>query len=182
MPKDWLRKVRDWFPKKKTELSKKEIEKILPHRGDKLLLDRVVISPKILQGELQVREELCLGHAVAGGELLFRGVDVAEMAAQLAGFVWGHQHEDYRGMIGLLKGVDGLKIRKPVFVGSMLVVEIDLRKIRQRIFGGPEVSTMRVVLQVKDILARVEKEQKARIGSLGIVMISLSSFLKSFSA
>ncbi len=170
------RKIRDWFPKREITVNREEIKEILPHRGNKFLLDRAVISPKVFRGELLIRDELCVGHEIASGRPVFRGVDIPEMAAQLVGFVWGHQHPSYRDMIGMLNGIDRVKIRKPIFPGDILVVEIDPAKVRQKIFGGPETETMRVVLIAREISARVKKEKKASVGSLKIVIISPESF------
>ncbi len=171
--------IRSWFPKKEIFIGSEDIEKILPHRGSKLLLDRVVISPKVFRGELRVRDEHCIGHEVAPGTPLFRGVDISEMAAQLAGFVWGYQHHDYREMMGMLNGIDKVKVRKPVFVGETLIIEIDPSRLRQRILGGPEKETLRIILIARDISVRVKKEKKGSIGSLKIVILSPQSFLNS---
>ncbi len=171
--------VRSWLPRKKTVLGPEDIEAILPHRGSKLLMDEVTVSSEVLCGKLLIRDEHCIGHEVADGKPLFRGVDIPEMAAQLAGFVWGYQHPDYRDMMGMLNGIDRVKVRKPVFVGETLIIEIDPKKVRQRILGGPEKETLRIILIAKDVSARVRKERKASIGSLKIVILSPQSFLKS---
>lgn len=157
---------------KKVAVSREDIMLILPHRGRMLLLDRVIIAPQVATGEFLVTEEVCKGHAVAGERLIFRGVDIVEMAAQLLGVTWGIQHPDFINRAGILRETGKAKFFGGlVFVGDLLIIEIKRRNIRERILGGPELESMSVVLVAKDFSARVKKEKKAVIETIKLAVV-----------
>ncbi len=81
-----------FLKKEKRIIETEQIRSILPHRGGKLFLDKVTITAKKITGEYLVTEEACRGHKI-GGQLMFKGVDYPEMAAQLLG-VWLSQQAD----------------------------------------------------------------------------------------
>lgn len=156
---------------KKVTLRKEEIMSILPHRGRMLLLDEVEVTSQKATGTLLVTEDFCKGHAVTGERLVFRGVDMEEMAAQLLGVVWGVQHPKFTKRAGLLRGIGRSKFfGGPVFVGDTLIVEIERRNIRDRVVGGPEPERMSVTVVAKDFLVRVKKENKATIEHIKLVI------------
>jgi len=61
-------------------IGKKDILSILPHRDRMLLLDEVTITDERVIGRFEVTEDVCQGHEF-DGRLIFRGVDIVEMAA-----------------------------------------------------------------------------------------------------
>ena len=163
---EWIRRG------KKVTVEKEDIMEILPHRDRMLLLDRVIITPQTIAGEFLVTEDVCRGHAVVGDKLLFRGVDIEEMSAQLLGASWGIQHPDFTNMVGLLREIGRSKFYGPIFVDDLLIVEIKRGNIKERILGGPEPDFMSIALTAKEFLARVKKEKKAVIESVKLVISS----------
>jgi len=156
---------------KKVSVGKEEIMSILPHRGRMLLLDRVVITSQTAIGEFLVTEEVCKGHAVTGGELIFRGVDIEEMSAQLLGVLWGVQHPDFTNKTGLLREIGRSKFfGGPVFVGDLLIVEIGRGNIKERILGGPEPDRISIALVAKEFSARVRKDKRATVEFIKLII------------
>ena len=172
MPEGRIRRtIRVLLPKKKVTIGKNEIMTILPHRGTMLLLDEAVISREVIRGQLLIGDEFCIGHAVFDGRLVFRGVDVPEMAAQLLGVSWAHQHPEFQNRIGFLGEIKGAKFHEPIIPGELLIVEMDPAKIRQKVLGGPELEKMLITVAARDILVRVKKERKATIASVKLAII-----------
>jgi len=84
-----MRKILDGIRKllvgqKQIVIEKEAIQNILPHRGDKLLLDKVTIDEHKITGEFLVTEAVCAGHVIAGIPVM-KGSDFCDMAAQLLG-------------------------------------------------------------------------------------------------
>jgi len=172
MPEGWIRKtIKVLLPEKKVTIGRDEIMTILPHRGTMLLLDEAVISREVIRGQLLIGDEFCIGHAVFDGRLVFRGVDVPEMAAQLLGVSWAHQHPEFQNRIGFLREVKGAKFHGPITPGELLIIEMDPAKIRQKVLGGPEPDKMLITVAARDISAKVKKEKKATIASVKLAII-----------
>ena len=153
-------------------VEKEEIMTFLPHRGRMLLLDRVIITDSKATGEFLITEEVCEGHAVVEEKSVFRGVDILEISAQLLGVVWGIRHPSFKTKKrGLLRGFGNSKFYNLVCAGDLLKVEMDPRKIRDRILGGPEEDKLIINLMGKDFLAMVEKDKKATIESVRLAII-----------
>jgi len=113
-----------FLKKEERIIEKEQIMSILPHRGGKLFLDKVTITPKEIIGEWSVTREACEGHEI-GGQLMFKGVDCPEMAAQLLG-VWLSQQADlYPNLGGTLAF-----FRKASFKCMGLAVPGDLLKVK----------------------------------------------------
>lgn len=152
-------------------VGKEQIEGMLPHRGKMLLLSEVAITSEEVKGKFAVTQEVCEGHAVLGDRLVFRGVDVIEMAAQTVGVSWGIQHPDFLGKSGMLRRVDGVKFSKPIFVGDSVEVAISAQKIRDRVLGGPEAEKIMIKVIARDIEVFVGKERKATVGEIELAFI-----------
>lgn len=108
-----------------TLMSKKQVEAILPHRGDKLFLDEVTITEDLLIGRFLVTEAVCAGHGVLeNGQTVFKGSDYCDMAAQLLGI--------YVSQVGSLptkKGCvvvryDGVELLRMTRPGELLTMEV----------------------------------------------------------
>jgi 3-hydroxymyristoyl/3-hydroxydecanoyl-(acyl carrier protein) dehydratase len=150
---------------------KEEIAKILPHRGRMLLLDKLTIAGGRVTGEFTVTEDVCEGHAVLGNSMVFRGVDILEMTAQILGVYWGIQHPEFVDKKGMLRGFGGSKFHKPVFIGDQLRVEVLSSKIIDRILGGPEKEKMIIRVTGQDFTARVGRERRATIKAVELALI-----------
>jgi len=161
---------------KKVTVGKEDIMLILPHRDRMLLLDRVTVTSQTATGEFLVTEDVCKGHAVAGGKLIFRCVDIGEMAAQLLGVTWGVQHPDFTSKVGFLIGIGRSKFfGDPVFVGDLLSIKIERKNIKERILDGPEPDRMSIVLVAKGFSAKVRKKEIATVEFIKLVIKSLKA-------
>lgn len=78
-------------------ISSEQIKSILPHKGHFRLLDEVLITPQKMIGKVRITEDMCLGHAVFNGKMVFKGSDFLDMAAQLLG-VWVAQWPQLRSL------------------------------------------------------------------------------------
>jgi len=151
---------------------KDKIMEILPHRGRMLLLDEVVFTGQDeIRGRFAVTHEVCDGHPVLGDKLVFRGVDIIEMAAQTVGVSWGVQHPDFLDMRGMFRAVSGVKFSKPVFVGDLLEVVVDPVKTRDAVRGGPEKERTMIKVSSRELAAFVGKERKTTIEEIELTFI-----------
>lgn len=144
-------------------IEKEGIKSILPHRGTKLLLDQVLITAEEIIGKFRVTKEVCEGHAVFNGELVLRGSDLLDMAAQLLG-VWLAQSPDFEGKRTVIRGYKGAKFRKPIFPGELLVLEMNTEDTLARVLKERKI----IIAIGKRFLAKVEDEIKAEIYSVEI--------------
>ena len=150
-----------FLKREKRIIEKEEIMSILPHRKGKLFLDRVTITPKKIIGEFLVTPEACEGHEI-GGQLLFRGVDYPEMAAQLLG-IWlaqqAAQHPNLNGKLAYLRKAS-FKCIGPSIPGDLLKVEIAVaeRMEEEEGEGNPRIETV----------AREDRPARARQQVIGL--------------
>lgn len=157
-------------------IEKEKIMSILPQRGDKLLLDKVTITADKIIGEFLITEEVCQGHEF-GGKLVFRGVDIIEMAAQLLG-IWAGQYSEFKGKIAYFKNIVGeVKFIGAVFPSDLLVMELPVEKEvgseeeespRVEAFGRPGRLTQRIIGE--NFVASVKGQKKAIISSIGLAV------------
>lgn len=157
-------------------IEKEKIMSILPHRGDKLLLDKVIITTNKIIGEFKVTEEVCKGHEFEG-KLVFRGVDIIEMAAQLLG-IWAGQYSEFKGKIAYFKNIVGeVKFIGAVFPPDLLVMELPVEKEvgteeegnpRVEVFGRPGRLTQRIIGE--NFVATVNGQRKAIISNIGLAV------------
>ena len=113
-----------------------QIDEILPHRFPFALVDKVVEfeSGKRAVGFKAVtkNEEFFQGHFP--GQPVMPGVLQVEALAQLAGVCCLKSDGVKEGSIFLFAGVDGVKWKKPVTPGDMLVMEVEITKFNAK-FG-----------------------------------------------
>lgn len=147
-------------------LRKEEIMTILPHRERMLLLDEVIITDQVISGQFAVTEEVCEGHQF-NGQLVFRGVDTIEMAAQLLG-VWAAQHPDYAGKLAYFRQQGGAKFSDTVLPFQILIIEAKMNNLRIEISGRPGRQITKIIGE--GFSARVGKQPKARISSVELVV------------
>lgn len=177
--------VTSFFTGEKIVISKERIIEILPHRGRMLLLDQVVITDKHVLGEFKVTEVVCEGHQF-NGQLIFRGVDIVEMAAQTLG-IWLAQHSESKGKIAYFRSVSA-KFSGMVIPSDALVIEIPVKgsladiddnsseesleeaNPRIEISGGPGRMIEKAVAE--NVVARVKGDKKASIASIELSIIT----------
>ncbi len=125
-----------------------KIREIIPHRYPFLLVDRVTFLDPGIKGigykNLTSNEPFFQGHFP--GNPIMPGVLIVEALAQL-GCLTMLCKEEYKGMIGLFAGIDGVRFKKPVVPGDKLVLQVELLKIK-----GP-IGKFKATATVDDILA-----------------------------
>jgi len=171
----------NFLKKDKIVLEKKEIEKILPHRGKMLLLDKVEITKKEITGEFLITIEVCEGHAINGKEV-FRGVDYLEMAAQLLGIWLSQQIAEENKMASLRKS--SFKCFSFSQPGDLLKIKMPIKQdLEDKDKITPRLETLstnrnpdRIIQQAiaLDVSVSVGKDKKAEIN-----FVELSVFNKS---
>ncbi len=160
-----FRGVAGFLKKEKRIIERGQIESILFHRGRMLLLDLVIITAKKITGEFQVTEEVCEGHAVWDGELLMKGSDFLDMAAQLLG-IWAAQHPDFEGRKTIIREYGGSKFRNPTRPGELLIMELDTENASAEVLRNGKL----IIVKGSNFSARVGEERKADVYSVEIVI------------
>ncbi|KAL7526927.1 hypothetical protein ACHAWF_001970 [Thalassiosira exigua] len=113
----------------KTVFTLEDIAKILPHRYLFLLVDKVV---KYVAGKHAVGiKSVTFNEPHFTGRFpnlpIMPGVLQVEALAQLAGIVCLHMEGVKSGAVFFFAGVDGVKWKKPVVPGDLLVMEVEIK-------------------------------------------------------
>jgi UDP-3-O-[3-hydroxymyristoyl] N-acetylglucosamine deacetylase/3-hydroxyacyl-[acyl-carrier-protein] dehydratase len=111
-------------------LDSMQVMKILPHRYPFLMVDRVtkIDGNKIIGiKNLTLNEPFFQGHFP--GHPIMPGVLQLEAMAQVAGILMLRRAEN-SGQIAYFMAADDVRWRKPVFPGDVLVIEVELTKVR----------------------------------------------------
>ena len=134
-----------------TQLSRTEIESILPHRDPVLLLDEVLeLEPgsRVVARKV-VTDEDCAGHFP--GNPIMPGVKMVEALAQ-AGAVAVLVQEENRGKLALFAGIDAVRFKRLVRPGDELMLECLLEQVRGPIGRGKAKATVGGELAVRGTL------------------------------
>lgn len=113
------------------ELDIRQIKELLPHRYPFLLVDRVThlepgVSAKGYKN-LTANEQFFEGHFP--DKPIMPGVLMVEALAQVACIALLAKDE-YKGMLGVFTGMDGMKFRTMVTPGDRLDMEVELLKMK----------------------------------------------------
>lgn len=165
--KNVIRGATSFLQKEKRIIDKNTIKSILPHRGTMLLLDKVVITAKKIIGEFQVTEEVCEGHAVWNGELLMKGSDFLDMAAQLLG-IWAAQlpDPDFKNKRTIIREYGGAKFRNPTRPGEFLIMELDTENTSAEVLRDGRL----IIINGSGFLAKVGEERKVDVYSVELII------------
>lgn len=119
---------------KNINLNISQIAKILPHRYPFLLVDKIT---EIREGKgavgiknVTINEHFFTGHFPE--QPVMPGVLIVEALAQVAG-VYMLSKKENRGKLPYFTGIDNFRFRKPVMPGDVLVLEIEVGKIKGNI-------------------------------------------------
>jgi len=117
-------------------MERPDIEALLPHRGDFLLVDRLIeVNPgERAVGVHEVRADAfwCAGHFP--GNPVMPGVLIAEALAQVAALVQLSAHPEAARRTVLLAGMDKMRFRRPVQPGQTLRLEVRATGSRRGIY------------------------------------------------
>jgi 3-hydroxyacyl-[acyl-carrier-protein] dehydratase len=135
------------------QLSRAEIEEIIPHRDPFLFLDEVielepgerVVARKLVRGD----EWFFPGHFP--GRPIMPGVIMVEALAQ-AGAVAVLSHEENRGKLALFAGIDDVRFKRIVSPGEELILTCELENARRRIGRGRATATVGADVAVRGLL------------------------------
>jgi 3-hydroxyacyl-[acyl-carrier-protein] dehydratase len=116
----------------KLPLEREDIKKLLPHRGDILLVDRVtVLEPGVrVVGHREVRHDEWWVSGHFPGNPVMPGVLIAEALAQVAGVLYVGAEDTAAQREMFLVGIDRIRFRKLVQPGDRL--DLEVRSGRQR--------------------------------------------------
>ena len=143
-----------------------KIREIIPHRYPFLLLDRITFIEPGLKAigykNVSTNEPFFQGHFP--GNPIMPGVLIVEAIAQL-GCVAMLVKEEYKGMIGLFGGIDGVRFKKPVVPGDKLDLSVELIKLKGPIgkFKGIAKVDGELVCEAEVLFAIAPKPQDRKI-------------------
>jgi len=113
------------------ELDILEIKKLIPHRYPFLLVDRVTACEPGVKAKgyknLTANEEFFQGHFPH--KPIMPGVLMVEALAQL-GCIALLIKDEYKNMLGVFTGIEGVKFRQMVVPGDRLDLEVELIKMK----------------------------------------------------
>ncbi len=122
----------------KTELSKKEIEALLPHREPMLLIDKLtnIVHLKSATAIMYVKKD---GFYVQGhfpGQAVMPGVLIVEAFGQAAAALTAHgiDPKEYANKLVYLMGVDKARFRSPVLPDCILELKIEAIRSHGRVW------------------------------------------------
>lgn len=136
-----------------TQLSRAEIEAIIPHREPFLLLDEVIEhepGTRVVARKLVREDEWYLAGHFPGNPIM-PGVLMVEALAQ-AGAVAVLSLPENRGKLVLFAGIDGLRFKRVVRPGETLTLECELERLRGPIGKGVVRATVGDELAVRGTL------------------------------
>ena len=133
------------------QLSRTEIESILPHRDPFLLLDEVLeLEPgRRVLARKRVEQAQCEGHFP--GNPIMPGVLMVEALAQ-AGAVAVLAEEENRGKLALFAGIDDVRFKRIVQPGDELEITCEIERLRGPVGRGKASATVDGELVVRGTL------------------------------
>ena len=120
-----------------SEMTKKDIEKIIPHRDPFLLIDEILeIEPgKRVKGIKHVSEEEYYFKGHFPGNPIMPGVLQVETIAQ-AGAAAVLILQENKGKMVLFAGIDKARFKRIVKPGDELIIEVEIESFRRNIGKG----------------------------------------------
>jgi len=118
------------------ELNTLEVMKLLPHRYPFLLVDKIIefIKDEQIVGvkNVTINEPFFQGHFP--DHPVMPGVLILEAMAQVGGVYAIVANEVGENQVPYFVGIDKAKFRKPVQPGDVLVLSLELQKVRRGIY------------------------------------------------
>ena len=124
-------------------LDNKQIQEIIPHRYPFLLVDKIleIEAGKKAIGlkNISINEPFFQGHFPQ--KPIMPGVLIIEALAQV-GAVAILSEERYKGQLVLFAGIDKARFRRQVVPGDQLVLEVELKNLREKAGKGIGIATV----------------------------------------
>lgn len=116
------------------EITRKDIENIIPHRDPFLLIDKIIeVEPgRRIKAVKYVREQEYYFKGHFPSNPIMPGVLIVETIAQ-AGAVLALMMPENKGKLVLFAGIDKARFKRIVRPGDELMVEVELENIRRNI-------------------------------------------------
>ena len=149
-----------------TTIDVNRIREIIPHRYPFLLVDRVTYLEPGLKAKgyknITSNEPFFQGHFP--GNPIMPGVLIIEALAQL-GCLAMLIKDEYKDMIGLFAGIDGVRFKKPVIPGDKLDLYVELVKLKGPIgkFKGTATVDEQIACEAEVLFALAPKPQERKI-------------------
>ena len=143
-----------------------EIRSVIPHRYPFLLIDRIIqIEPgfkAVGYKNVTSNEPFFQGHFP--GNPIMPGVLIIEALAQLGCYTMLAKDE-YRNMIGLFAGIDGVRFKKQVIPGDRLDLSVELLKLKGPIgkFKGEAKVDGQLAAEAEIMFAVAQKPEDRKI-------------------
>jgi len=119
------------------ELNTLDIMKLLPHRYPFLLVDKITefIKDEQIVGvkNVTINEPFFQGHFP--DHPIMPGVLILEAMAQVGGVYAILANEVGENQVPYFVGIDKAKFRKPVLPGDVLIIALELQKVRRGIYS-----------------------------------------------
>jgi len=124
-------------------LDNKQIQEIIPHRYPFLLVDKIleIEAGKKAIGlkNISINEPFFQGHFPQ--KPIMPGVLIIEALAQV-GAVAILSEERYKGQLVLFAGIDKARFRRQVVPGDQLILEVELKNLREKAGKGIGIATV----------------------------------------
>lgn len=120
-----------------TNLSKEDIEKIIPHRSPMLLIDEIVEmeTGAWAHGRTHLRGDEFFFQGHFPGQPVLPGVIMVEALAQ-TGAVAILSMPEFQGKVGYFAGIDKVRFKRKVYPGETLDLKVEIIKRRGPIGYG----------------------------------------------
>ncbi len=157
-------------------ISEKEIKSILFHRGHFLFLNEVLITSEKMIGRIRITEDMCLGHIMFNGKMVFRGSDLIDMAAQFLGIwtaQWPQLYASLKGKTCMPVEYGKSRFKINAAPGDLVLIRLNSRNVQAR-----ERINYTLITGEKFIIKVERKQEENIVSSVKLMALNLESLAK----